>query len=62
MTQLRENDSVLSISDLSEEEINYICRQITPYRIRAYFKRYPKEFNKIFPGFRVTHLSVQPIG
>ena len=57
MTQLRENDSVLSISDLSEEEINYICRQITPYRIRAYFKRYPKEFNKIFPGFRVTHLS-----
>ena len=57
MTQLRENDSVLSSSDLSEEEIDYICGQITPYRIRAYFKSYPKEFNKIFPGFRVTHLS-----
>ena len=57
MTQMKENDPVLSISDLSEEEIDYICRQITPYRIRTYFKRYPKEFNKIFPGFRVTHLS-----
>lgn len=56
MIQTREND-LISISDLSEEEINYICQQITPNRIRAYFKRYPKEFNKIFPGFRVTHLS-----
>ena len=71
MTQIRENDSIMdskesfhhqdsamiSISDLSEDEIDYICQQITPNRIRTYFKRYPKEFNKIFPGFRVTHLS-----
>ena len=57
MTQIRENDSVISMSDFSEEEIDYICQQITPCKIRAYFKRYPKEFNKIFPGFRVTHLS-----
>lgn len=57
MTQMRENDSIFSISDFSEEEIDYICQQITPHKIRAYFKRYPKEFNKIFPGFRVTHLS-----
>lgn len=56
MTQIGEND-LISISDLSEDEIDYICQQITPNRIRAYFKRYPKEFNKIFPGFRVTHLS-----
>ncbi len=61
MTQMWENDSIISISELSEEEVDYICRQITPYRIRAYFKRYPKEFNKIFPGFRVTHLSDESI-
>lgn len=57
MTQMRGNDSTIFMSDLSEEEIDYICQQITPHKIRSYFKRYPKEFNKIFPGFRVTHLS-----
>lgn len=57
MTRMRENDFNTSLSELSEEEIDYICQQITPYKIRAYFKRYPKEFNKISPGFRVTHFS-----
>lgn len=57
MMQMKEKDSFFSIADLSEEEIDYICQQITPHKIRSYFKRNPKEFNKIFPGFRVTHLT-----
>ena len=61
MIQMKENDSVFSIANLSEEEIDYICQQITPHRIRLYFKRNPKEFNKIFPGFRVTHLTERPL-
>lgn len=42
--------------DLSAQEIEYICGQITPKEIRIYFQRYPQEFAKIRPGIRATSL------
>lgn len=46
-----------SVSDLSEEEIEYICMKITPKKIRAYFQQYPQEFSKIRSGIRAASLS-----
>lgn len=42
--------------DLSVQEIEYICGQITPKAIRTYFQQYPQEFAKIRPGIRATSL------
>ena len=44
------------VSDLTDEEIEYICRRITPKEIRAYFQKNPKQFAKIRPGFRAETL------
>lgn len=43
--------------DLTKEEINYICKVIPYQETAAYFTRYPKEFSKLRPGFRVKSLS-----
>ena len=45
------------VDDFSQEEIEYICMKITPKKIRAYFQKYPKEFNKVRPGSRAASLS-----
>lgn len=43
--------------DLTKEEIKYVC-SVIPYQETAlYFKKYPKEFTKLRPGFRVKTLS-----
>ena len=46
-----------SISSLSSDKIEYICRQITPGEIRHYFQKNPKPFSQIRPGFRAASLS-----
>ncbi|MDR1706369.1 MAG: hypothetical protein LBR46_00020 [Prevotella sp.] len=43
--------------DLTEEEIVYVSRLVTPKEIRTYFQKHPKEFAKIRPGFRANSLS-----
>ncbi|WP_026893374.1 hypothetical protein [Lacrimispora aerotolerans] len=43
--------------DLTDEEIVYVSRLVTPKEIRTYFQKHPKEFAKIRPGFRVNSLS-----
>lgn len=37
---------------LTEDEVKYICSVIHPQSAIAYFQRRPKEFAKVFPGFR----------
>lgn len=45
------------LKELTKEEIEYICRTI-PFNVASgYFRRYPKEFTKIRPGFRVKSLT-----
>lgn len=46
----------ITAADLSIQEIEYICGQITPKAIRTYFQQYPQEFAKIRPGIRATSL------
>lgn len=43
--------------DLTKEEIKYICTVIPYQETASYFRRYPKEFAKLRPGFRVNALN-----
>lgn len=43
--------------DLTKEEIKYLCTVIPFKEVSAYFRRYPKEFAKLKPGFRVKSLN-----
>ena len=43
--------------DLTKEEIKYVCTVIPFKETSAYFRRYPKEFTKLRPGFRVKSLT-----
>ncbi len=43
--------------DLTKEEIKYICTVIPFQEVTAYFRKYPKEFTKLRPGFRVKFLD-----
>lgn len=43
--------------DLTKEEIKYVCTVIPFKEVSAYFRRYPKEFTKLKPGFRVKSLN-----
>lgn len=45
------------LTDLTKEEIKYICTVIPFKEISAYFRKYPKEFTKLKPGFRVKSLN-----
>lgn len=45
------------LTDLTKEEIKYICTAIPYQETVAYFKRNPKEFTKLRPGFRVQTLN-----
>jgi len=42
------------LSQLTEDEIRYICSIIPIEEVKSYFVKYPKEFSKIKPGFRPT--------
>ena len=45
------------ITNLSSKELNSLCQIITPKEIKEYFKKNPRTFNKIKPGFRPESLS-----
>lgn len=42
-----------NISELSNDEIKYICERMNFKDVRYYLQMHPKEFNKIKPGFTV---------
>lgn len=45
------------IEELTQDELKYIC-QVIPFSVATgYFRRYPKEFTQIRPGFRVKSLT-----
>ena len=54
LQQILKGKGRILMDDFSEEEIEYICMKITPKKIRAYFQKYPKEFNKIRSGSRAA--------
>lgn len=45
------------ILDLTNGELKYICSEIPFKESVAYFRKYPKEFTKLKPGFRVKSLT-----
>lgn len=47
--------------NLTNEEIKYVCKVIPFKEASAYFKSYPKEFNKLKPGFRIKSLNEDTI-
>lgn len=47
--------------DLTNEELKYICTVIPFQEAMAYFKKYPKEFAKLKPGFRVKSLTDESV-
>ena len=47
--------------DLTEEDIRYVCSAIPYQETTSYFKRYPKEFAKLRPGFRVKSLTKEMV-
>ncbi len=47
--------------DLTKEELKYICTVIPFQEAMAYFKKYPKEFAKLKPGFRVKSLTDESV-
>jgi len=48
--------TVSDLKKLAKQEIEYLCQQMSPKKIRAYFQKYPKDFTKIRPGFRPNAL------
>lgn len=44
---------------MTDNEIKYVCSVIPLKETVRYFKKYPKEFSKIMPGFRATSLKSQ---
>lgn len=46
-----------NISELSNDEIKYICERMHFKDVRYYFQKNPKEFNKIKPGFTVKKMT-----
>jgi hypothetical protein len=50
-------DAMNYLTLLADDEVRYICDIILYKEIIGYFKRNPKEFNKICKGFRATSLS-----
>lgn len=45
------------LSLMTNDEIKYICSVINPKIVSEYFKRHPKEFAKILPGFRPNKIN-----
>ena len=46
-----------NISELSNDEIKYICERMHLPAVRYYFQKNPKEFNKLRPGFTVKKMT-----
>lgn len=46
-----------NISELSNDEIKYICERMNFKDVRYYLQMHPKEFNKIKPGFTVKKMT-----
>ncbi|MCL5048258.1 MAG: hypothetical protein M1374_05685 [Firmicutes bacterium] len=46
---------------MTKDEILYVCSRIPPKDAVAYFKRYPKDFAKVKPGFRATSLKADEV-
>ncbi len=46
-----------NISELSNDEIKYICEHMSLPSVRYCFQKNPKEFNKIRPGFTVKKMT-----
>ena len=44
---------------MSQDEIRYVCSVIPIQETVGYFKRYPKDFNKVIRGIRATSLKNQ---
>ncbi|KYP81651.1 hypothetical protein [Ferroacidibacillus organovorans] len=44
---------------MTEDEIRYVCSVLPLRESVLYFKRYPKDFGKVMPGFRATSLKSQ---
>ena len=42
---------------LTEDDIRYICERMDLSQVRQYFQKFPKEFNKIRPGFIVKKMT-----
>lgn len=49
------------IEELTQDELKYICKTIPFSAATGYFRRYPKEFTKIRPGFRVKSLTEEMV-
>ncbi len=49
------------LSQLSEDEVRYICSVIPHKETVNYFKQYPKDFAKIMPGFLPTKRSQEEV-
>jgi len=52
---------MIYLHTLTEDEIRYVCSVIPQSSAVRYFKRYPKDFAKVMPGFRPTKLSQEQI-
>lgn len=48
---------MILLSELSQEELKYICDRMPTAAARCYFQKNPKEYAKIRPGFRAEKLS-----
>jgi uncharacterized protein YdcH (DUF465 family) len=46
---------------MTDEEVLYICSVIRPQEVSSYFRRYPKDFAKIVPGFRASSIDISKI-
>jgi len=55
--ETKESRGKVVLSNLTDEDIAYVCHLITPKEIRTYFLKYPKDFSRIRPGFRASSLS-----
>jgi hypothetical protein len=49
------------MTELIENDLKYICSVIPYEETTKYFNKYPKEFSKIKPGFRVTSLNEKEV-
>lgn len=48
---------MLKLTELSQDELKYICEHLLFPDVRCYFQNNPKDFAKIRPGFRAEKLS-----
>ncbi len=52
---------MINLQKLNSDEMVYLCHAIPSARISGYFTQYPKDFNRIKPGFRAKALKPQDL-